>query len=226
MPKYNYLDLAIGAPRRLAILRRDFDQWFVKNPHAPRERVKSWRDVRFANMRSTHTGLYGGLNDGEPIWYGHCGPYFRKERFADEVVDLRHNGWYTNADSCTYKDGSGLARGIIGSLPHGKFIAGYWWGDNDERVYFPEIYYSEEEAARAADGHAEHFAEQTREDDEKNQEAHRLQESTERKLKRLRECLVLRHKECMSYVRLEIEQLVETIRKNRHELKTTYADYL
>ena len=69
-------------------------------------------------------------------------------------------GWYTDS----YQDETAV--GIIASLPHGRFIAGYRWTSNDERVYFGEVFANEDDAARMADEHARVFAENCRDSEE------------------------------------------------------------
>ncbi|WP_325341579.1 hypothetical protein [Xylophilus sp.] len=120
----------------------------------------TWRDVRLAKPTS-HTGLSGGRNGVEPVWVTHDGPAFDRERYADEVVNLRHTGWFTD-NHC-----NGKARGIVVALPHGRFLAGYHWDDNGERCYFGDLYDDEDDATRAADSLAERFAEDARADSER-----------------------------------------------------------
>lgn len=167
----------------------------------------------------------------EPIFY-----YFGEqlpESYCDDIsCHIRHTGWFTNDDGTTYKDGSGKSRGIVVTLPampgfpDGRFLAGYVWGDNDERVLWPEIYNNEQDAAQAADSHAEIFADIQREDNAKLNAARDLENDIEDAFTRLRECLALRHRACMAYVRDEIAELCETIRDKRETLKTDYGDYV
>lgn len=200
------------------------------NPHCPTP--KTWREARrygFANWRAAYCaglnqGFNGEANAKTPVWYCHTGPCFRNERFADECEDAprsvrEHFGWYTDCDS------QETARGIVSRLPHGRFIAGYHWTSNGERVYFPTVYDDEREAASAADSHAESFAEGAREDDYQYSQVRKLENSIEEQLQRIRECIVLRNKACMSYVRDEIRELAEKIREARETIKTDYAEY-
>lgn len=166
----------------------------------------------------------------EPVFY-----YFSEElpeSFCDGVdKSIRHTGWYTNDDGTTYKDGSGKARGIVVNLPaspgfpDGRFLAGYYWGDNDERAVYPDVFSDEKEAARYADSYAEQYAEMAREDNRKFEAARHLENEIETAFTRMRECLALRHRACMSYVRDEIAELCESIRNKRQTLRTEYADY-
>lgn len=194
---------------------------------------QTWRKVRAYGF-NTWAAAYGAMDQGfngtdahkVPVWYCCTGEQFRGENFADHIRETGNRGWYTNADGETWRDGSGLARGIVGRLTHSRFIAGYHWGDNDERVYFPEVFTDENDAARAADSHAESFAETCREDNAKFNAARDLETENENAFTRLRECITLRHSKCMAYVRDEIPDLIETIRANRETLKTEYAEFI
>lgn len=148
MPRY--LRPHFGAKARLAELRG----------LATAHKYASWRDARkwtLLNWHSAHATLSQG---GAGEWYCHTGEQFRAECDAHELVRSLPRGWFTDAD-CT-----DTAIGIVGRLPHGRFIAGYRWTSNDERVYFAQLYDDADEAARAADSHAERFAETARDYDE------------------------------------------------------------
>ena len=234
----NYLIISNGMTSRDRLRRlREFSATEVAkhgdtyaNPHCPTP--KTWREARkwgFGNWRSAYSaGLNPGFN-GEgagktEIWTCPAGACFRGERFADECEEaprsVRGNkGWYSDNDA------NETVRGIVSRLPHGRFITGYFWSSKGERVYFPTVYDDEREAATAADGHAERYAELCREDDAKFQEARNLEDTIEDSFTRLRECLALRHRECMSYVRDEARELIEKIREARESLKRDYAEY-
>lgn len=128
-------------------------------------------NITLKTLQKYIAGIDAGSNGKNPVFYIHEDT--RRETFAHDIVNMRHTGWYTNADGTTYKDGSGMARGIVVTLPpilnfpNGRFLAGYHWGDNDERVIYPELFDDEREAARRADSHAESFAEMQREDSER-----------------------------------------------------------
>lgn len=210
-----------GTPARMAILRMiAADSVNNRNPHT-RLQPGGWRGARSYTLKSYADAYVHGLYAGaDGTWYTHGEGHFRNERDAGDVVRLDHCGYYTDVHQ------DGLAIGIIASLPHGRFIAGYRWTDNDERVWYPAIHDDEDDAARMADEHARVFAEMAREDSEKAQEAARLQDATEDSLTRLRECLALRHRACMAYVRDEIHEMLETIRNNRARLAGEFADYV
>ena len=151
-----YPPLSVGAPRRLAMFRTE-----AARPNWARP--MTWRDVRFADLKSPAGLSAGSEGAGRPIWYTHDGPAFGRERFADEInaANIDHMGWFTDTHE------SDAARGIVAALPHGRYLAGYLWTSNGERVYFPTIYTDETRAARAADRHAEGFADDAREDSER-----------------------------------------------------------
>lgn len=178
--KIPYVSLSIRAPERLAILRS-------KSP------TGNWRDARacgFHNGESYSGQISPGFNPPgkTPIYSTHAGPYFRDERFADDVVaNIRHKGWYSDTDC------GATVRGIVARLPHGRFIAGYYWSDNGERVYYPESFDDATDAAHAADSRAERYAEICMEDSERFNAAQSLQSEIESLESDLREYLGVRH---------------------------------
>ena len=218
-----------GTPARMAILRRiAADSVHNYNPHT-RLKAGDWRGARSCTLASWEASFCAGLDQGfngsddnkSPVWYTHQGSQFRDEKFADEYCNrIRHKGWFTDTDR------SEKARGIVGRLTHGRFIAGYHWSDNDERVYFPEIFTDESDAALMADEHARVFSELEYENSEQFDAAMRMQSNTEDNLTRLRECIALRHKACMPYIKNEISELIETIRRNRETMHTDYSNYI
>lgn len=236
-----YFDLSIPAPVRLSLMKSAFETHAQDYPHCPESaRPKSWRDVRgttHANLRAYTADLDQGFNDegyGKvPVWYCHTGPQFRDEKFVHECEEFHgnHTGWYTNNDGTEYKDGSELARGIVGRLTHGRLIAGYWWGDNGERVYFPEVYSDMADAVKAADEHARVFAESAQEDSAKQYAIFELEEKcTEAETEiaetkaRLREALALRHNPSFPYMTERIGELIEDIREAMAGIAKTYKE--
>lgn len=226
----NYLSLSIGAPRRLSILRANAEKHnarYGKNhmTGAPQD-WKGARNWTFASACGLDQGFNGTGRARVPVWYSHDdAAQFRRERFADECEEaprsVRENrGYYTDCD------GRETARGIVARLPHGRFIAGYFWSDNGERVYFGELYDDERDAAQAADGHAETFAEQARDDDAQYQAARDIEREIEEQEERLRECLAMRNHARHADKRDEARETIATIRAKRETLKTEYADYL
>lgn len=214
-----YPPLSTPAPRRLELFKREASQGKWVRP-------RTWRDVRFATLRSP-CGMSQGFN-GEgrhrvPVWSSHdAGEQFRNERFCDEVegVRMEHTGYYTDTHRVD------LVRGIVASLPHGRFIAGYHMTGNGERVYFADLHTDEKDAARMADEHARVVGEAEVAHAQRFDEAQTLEGTLETSLMRLRECIALRHTACMDYVREEIAELVQTIRDTRETLRTDYAGVL
>jgi hypothetical protein len=159
-----------GTRARLAILRMIAAA--SQRPDIPPSlKVADWRAARRYTLKdyeASYATLSQGVNGSQSVWYVHNGEQFRDERWADDCEGgPSHNGWFTMADGECFKDGTGICRGIVARLTHGRFIAGYWWGDNGERVYFPKIYDDEREAAQDADYHAERFADTARADNER-----------------------------------------------------------
>jgi len=217
-PLYLTISRTVNAPRRLAALRA----------RAANKSLPDWRSARDCTLRNG-SGSYGDLSQGfntenagtqwekkVPIWYTHTGPKFRGERFADEVEGgPNHKGWYTD-DDCSDK-----VRGIVGRLPHGRFIAGYHNSDNDERVYFGDVYTDESEAASAADSEAESLAEVEREYSERWRAARNLSDECGTLKTDIAELVPMRHH---ARARRELERAIETLREKRKELANDYAD--
>lgn len=122
-----------------------------------------WKQARWCGLANWHTYCgaltQGKQSDGSTVWT--CmtdNAQFRDERDVHEILNVRHTGWFTDEEA------HHKAVGIVGRLSHGRFIAGYRWTSNDERVYFGHVHDDEKEAAHAADGHAESFADASVED--------------------------------------------------------------
>ena len=211
---YEYLNLKIGAPRRLACLRTSAQR---HNEKFPSGSAATWRTVRYATL--TQPGhLAQGMNGGAPVWYAHTGAAFPREEYADECYrGIRHKGWFTD----TYQEEK--ARGIVVRLPHGKFLAGCEWSANGERVYFPEVFVDEKDAARRADSHAESFADACREHDAKDREAQKLQDEAGDMAHQLAEKLALRNDPRFPNAREEARELLTELRQR---LRDEFADFL
>lgn len=105
----------------------------------------------------TVIGFYLGCNSGGT-------PFRLRYKFADEIVNLRHNGWYCDIY------GNQTIRGIVFTLPNRRgFVAGWTMGEGMCASLDFDIYQTEEEAAYAADSIAERAAESEREYQESNQ---------------------------------------------------------
>lgn len=208
-----------GTLARMSILRMIAADSVNNRNKQTRLTPGDWRGARHTTLKGFRE-YYGCFSSGVNQWYSHTGPEFRNEQDSSEINRRLPRGWYTDA----YADE--MAIGIVAQLPHGRLIAGYRWTSNDERVYFPEIFDDPADAARAADGHAEQFAESAREHSERFNAADALQSKIDTNLQRLRECVALRHRRCMEYVRDEISELIESIRNDRETLATEYRGVL
>lgn len=150
-----------GTPARMAILRMIAADSVNNRNESTRLQAGDWREARWWTMKNYSAAYGSGINQGSVgQWYSHQGEQFRNERDAGDVVRLRHTGWYTDS----FQDDTVI--GIVASLTHGRFIAGYRWTANDERVYFEEVFTNEDDAARMADEHARVFAENCRDSEE------------------------------------------------------------
>ena len=155
--------------------------------------------VSIATLRKHSSGtIDAGKNAGESVfyWFGDNLPY----SWADDCEGgSSHTGWFTNDDGTTYKDGSGLARGVVVQLPpcpgfkDGRYLAGYWWGDNGEFVIWPDLFKTESEAARMADEHARVFAESAREDNARYEAMRNAEDTAEEKRESARLAIMARN---------------------------------
>jgi hypothetical protein len=178
MSRLQYFDLSITAPRRLAMMRADFNAHSVKYPNCP----ESAKPLHWKNVRGTTLGAFRdyfgtasiGWNPGPrgariPVLTSFHADRLpvRDIRFADEVLPsaIEHNGWFADSEG---SGDQGVIRGIVARLSHGRFLSGYHWTDNGEHVLFiGQVFESEDDAARDADHKAESYAELCRDDDEK-----------------------------------------------------------
>lgn len=169
-----------------------------------------------------------GKNDNKPIfyWFGDLLPY----SWADDCEGgPRHTGWYTNNDGACYKDGSGKCRGVVIQLPpcpgfaDGRYLAGYWWGDNGEFVAWPELFKDETEAARKADSHAENYAESAREDNARFEAMREAEDEVTHICARLRKYLPARN--VTVTLREEVRSMIEELRDARNTLKARTGEY-
>lgn len=221
--RQEYFNLATPAPKRLAMMRAEVAAHTNKYPHCPEHaKPKTWRDVRGTTHKSIDAhicALSQGFNNGTPIWYCHTGEQFRDEKFADECLGgPNHTGWFTDMH------GDEKARGIVGRLPHGRFIAGYCWSTNGERVYFSEIFDYETEAAQTADEHARVFAESAYEDNARFEAMTMAEYDCEEKLLEVQKAFALRHDWRFGGFE-RVTHAIEELRTAREELRVATADY-
>ena len=220
-----YFDLTKPAPARLAMLRAAFAGHAKKYPHCPEHaKPKSWRDIRratYKNVAAYCGTLTQGFNGTDkyktPVWYCHTGEQFRDERFCDDVARIEHTGWFTETE------GREKARGIVGRLPHNRYIAGYHWSSNGERVYFAEVFTDENDAARMADEHARIFAESAREDSERFNAMQDAESEAEEKEQEFKLAFMARH---VSADHAELARdALEELRSARDVLASATSDY-
>lgn len=246
MARLAYFNLSIPAPQRLAMMRADFAAHATRYPHCPEHaKPDSWRKVRAYGLHNwsdcfgtaSHGFNPGPLGERVPVLtsFDRASLPVRDIRFADEVNPraIDHKGWF--ADS----EGYGVIRGIVARLPHGRFLSGYHWSDNDEYVLFPgDVFTDEREAARDADREAERYAELCRDDDARFRamsEAESLCESKESDLcdawdeYRAAWCAFLvdpmRHAKTARKAREWVRELVSDLRAFRAELESARKAY-
>lgn len=222
MAQIAYFNLSIPAPRRLAMMRADFAKHAKKYPHCPEHaKPAAWRDVRswgLHNWQSAFATLSAGSQDGSQVWYSHAGPEFRNEVDAYEVTDMRDHGYYTDTDC------HDTAIGIVASLTHGRFIAGYRWTSNDERVYFPQIFDDRDAAARMADAHARRFAESARDDSERYEAMTLAELDVETQTEELQKAIALRHRAKFGGFE-RVRRYIEKLRAARETLADATLNY-
>ena len=147
-----------GTPARMAILRMIAADSVNNANVSTRLTADDWRGARSWALNSYaeaySIGMWQGKNDNETMWYSFGQTCVRNERDAHAIVRFGHTGWFTDSE---FQDD--MAIGIVGTLSHGRFIAGYRLTMNDERVYFGTVFDDEDDAARMADEHARIIAE-------------------------------------------------------------------
>lgn len=181
--------------------------------------ARSWRLDTYSSAYSH--GLSQGMNGRNPVWTTHGGEQFRNERDANKCVEryqANYGGWYTDSDC------SETAIGIVAMLTHGRFIAGYRWTSNDERVYFGQVFDDESDAARMADEHARVFAESAREDSERFDKMTDAESEVELRVDELQEAIALRHRPKFGGFD-RVRRCIEYVREARDTLADATRDY-
>lgn len=203
----HYLDLNIGAQKRLAILKK-------KNP-------QDWRKARYSTFK-TGANCQGFNDKTTHIWYymSQETPFRDIKPCHDVDTSIRHTGWWCD----DYQDSK--AFGIVGSLSHGRFMAGYELTMNDEHVFFAELFTDASEAAQMADEHARVIADQEMEHNVRWNEAREIEEKIERKQSKLCELFDIRNEKCAHWAthpRKQIARIIRDIRDLTRTLETDYA---
>ena len=118
-----------GTPARMAILRMIAADSANNRNQSTRLQPNDWKGARRYTLGNYTEAYCAGINQGGKEWYSHMGEQFRNERNADACNGgPDHSGWFTDSE------GYDKAVGIVASLTHGRYIAGYRWTSNDERV--------------------------------------------------------------------------------------------
>ena len=201
-----------GTPARLTILRKIAAASVDNVNPSTRLNPDDWRAALHYTLGSYESSYCAGLGQGAGQWYTHQGEQFRNEQ------DARENGYYTDCD------GSERAFGIVGALPHSRFIAGFRWESNGERVYFAEVFEDIEDARRMAMEHARVFAESAIEHDERFDRMARAESDVEDKTLELQKALYLRDNPKLGG-RAEAREALQALRDARDALRDATREY-
>lgn len=222
-----------GSVPRLQALRRKA----AASKHNP-----DWRAHRYSTLDSTDSNVMGWNEDRrgkrEPVYYGfnlNTAPV-RSWEYADNICKRFPRGFF--ADFHCIGD-RGIVRGVVFSLPHGRFLPGYHWTDNDEFViYVNQSHDDEEQCAHEASGYADTYAESLRDDDERFQAMTEAETACDDKESEFRKAWAdyraivaaamhspARFATLASERREEIREIVESLRVMREELKTRTTAY-
>lgn len=171
-------------------------------------------------MKTLENGLDQGTMNGAPAWFA-WSAQFRNEREAHLILPrMRHTGWFGDTENQEK-----LHVGIVAGLSHGRFIAGYLSNDFGERVYFPEVFTDENEAARMADEHARVAAECEDEYSQRFNEAMRLDGLIDDKLSEVERSFALRnHPRLGANEREMVSGHIRDIRAFRQERENLKVD--
>jgi hypothetical protein len=129
--------------------------------------------------------------------------------FADELVSLRHTGWFLDSNQ------DEKARGVVVRLPHGRFLAGFEDGRGSWRCA-GQLFDTPEDAAHDADEQARIYAEEEFEYSEVWQEGAILSDVIEKKKNDVVELFSARHNK---RVRSDIRETIADIRAFEVEFK-------
>lgn len=224
MSSLRYFDLTIPAPKRLALMRQAFARHSTDYPHCPDyAKPANWRKVRAYTLGgyAAAFGLASVNMAGELYSFDENSIPVRRVRFADAVTRISHKGWYVD---CEGNGDRGVIRGIVASLSHGRFIAGWHWSDNGEySLDTNEVFSNDDDAAKAADNAAERIADDYREDDYRFRQMSDAESLCESKESELRSALEDRHdgRKAREWIR----ELISDLRAFRRELTEKTAAY-
>jgi hypothetical protein len=206
-----------GTCARMAILRMIAADSANNANELTRLHPGDWRKARvttLAGYEAYFGTLSQGRNDDGPIWYSFCEGYFRRETTCAELLGRNYQGYYADEFGTTVS-------GIVASLTHGRFIAGYTNSETGERVYYGDIYSDEHECARMADEIARVVAEKEYEYNERWRAAQDLSDAAQEARESIRELWSARHNRA---VRKLIHEHVTTVRDSQIQLTNEYSD--
>lgn len=149
----------------------------------------------------------GPLDGG--FWWSHFRNAPGRVSFADELVSLRHTGWFLDSNQ------DEQARGVVVRLPHGRFLAGFEDGRGSWRCA-GQLFDTPEDAAHDADEQARIYAEEEFGHSEVWQEGAILSDAIEKKKNDVVELFSARHNK---RVRSDIRETIADIRAFEVELK-------
>lgn len=240
MSDVKYFDLSISAPKRLAMMRKDFAAHPTRYPNCPEHfKPNDWKSVRGSTLKS-YRGYFGlaSVNaSGEVYSFDAQSLPVRELLNAHDILDNGTTGYY--ADCAGFGD-MGAVIGRVARLSHGRFIVGHEWTDNGEISLFPNegIFTNEREAARRADSLADTYAESLRDDDGRFQAMTQAETACDDKESEFRSAWAdyraivaaamhspARFAALASERREEIREIVESLRVMREELKTRTTAY-
>jgi hypothetical protein len=152
----------------------------------------------------------GVCPDGAIHFFNDRSSPVRYSKYADNLSrDINHTGWFCDphqAEQC---------RGTVGTISHGRFLAGYELMDSGAKCFFARVYGDAVEAAHAADEEARIYAEKEYEYNEAWNEGGELRGIIEEKKEDICGYWPARHH---PRVRADIDSIIGDIRAFEKEL--------
>ena len=169
--------------------------------------------IKFRIEKAVIDSKRSRMKDAYPFVGGFCWSHFRnapgRVSFADELVSLRHTGWFL--DACQNEK----ARGVVVRLPRGLFLAGFEDGRGSWRCA-GQLFDTPEDAAHDADEQARIYAEEEFGHSEVWQEGAILSDAIEKKKNDVVELFSARHNK---RVRSDIRETIADIHAFQAEFK-------
>jgi hypothetical protein len=167
MSSLQYFNLAISAPKRLAMMRADFATHAERYPNCPEQfKPDSWRKVRGYGLHN-YDAAFSTCHVGPDALYSFDQRSIPVRSIIDahevEGVRMNHTGYYADSNQ-----DQGSIVPIVARLSHGRFLSGYRWDETGEYTVFTSTVFDDEsEAARDADHEADKRAEEMRDDNDR-----------------------------------------------------------